>query len=259
MCSSDLSKESIFSGLNNLKVCSVLSEQFSAFFGFTQDEVAALMQDSNMADKLPDVKKWYDGYQFGQTEIYNPWSIIHFIDAGGKFDAYWVNVSQNAILKDMLARVGVERERALFALVRGETVDIPLWENTVFGELYENDVNLFTMLLTAGYLKVIKKWKDEENETWGSLKIPNEEIRIAYRREIVSNIVPCTGERILVVMLNAMTQGDGKTFAEKLTTVLRDFVSYHDTAFESFYHGLLLGFAVWLNGKYTVESNAESG
>ena len=254
-----VSKESIFSGLNNLKVCSVLSEQFSAFFGFTQEEVATLMNESNMPDKLPDLKEWYDGYLFGQTEIYNPWSIISFIDTGGELAAYWINVSQNAILKDMLARLGDERRELLFSLVKGNTVDMPLLEHTVLTELYESDLNLFTMLLTAGYLKVIKKWRDEQNETWGRLKIPNEEIRIAYRREIINNIVPRSGERILVTLLTAMTRGDDKTFAEKLSTVLRDFVSYHDTASESFYHGLLLGLSVWLNGKYNVESNAESG
>ena len=208
---------------------------------------------------MPDLKRWYDGYQVGETEIYNPWSIINFLKHGGELAAYWINVSQNAILKDMLTKMDGERREALFSLVNGGTVDMPLYENTVFTELYENDVNLFTMLLTAGYLKVIKKWKDDANEMWGRLKIPNEEIRIAYRREIVNNIVPRFGQPILVTMLNAMTRGDAKTFAEKLSTVLRDFVSYHDTASESFYHGLLLGISVWLKGKYNIESNGESG
>ena len=254
-----VSKESIFSGLNHFEVHGVLSNLYTDVFGFTVAEVERLVAYYGIEDKLPDLKRWYDGYQFGETEIYNPWSIINFLKHGGELAAYWINVSQNAILKDMLAKMDGERREALFSLVNGGTVDMPLYENTVFTELYENDVNLFTMLLTAGYLKVIKKWKDDANEMWGRLKIPNEEIRIAYRREIVNNIVPRFGQPILVTMLNAMTRGDAKTFAEKLSTVLRDFVSYHDTASESFYHGLLLGISVWLKGKYNIESNGESG
>ena len=254
-----VSKESIFSGLNHFKVCSTTFDKFTALFGFTQDEVTALMRENDMEDKLPDVKKWYDGYQFGKTEIYNPWSVIRFIDAGGKLAAYWINVSGNVILKDMLARVDSDRREKLTALLNGGTVDSPIEEGIVYSQIFTNRAALFTMLLTAGYLKAIDTWQDEYYEEWARLKIPNLEIWTAYRREIANYIVPTNGEALLRDMTNAMIGGNAAKFAEYLTDVLRDFVSYHDTASESFYHGLLLGLTIGLQGKYTVESNAESG
>ena len=254
-----VSKESIFSGLNHFDVHGVLSNNFSDAFGFTQAEVDEMMRYYEIESELPELKKWYDGYQFGKSEIYNPWSIINFVQKGSLFRAYWINVSGNVILKDMLARVDANRREQLTTLLNGGTIDTPLEEGIVYSQIFTSQTALFSMLLTSGYLKAIKTWQDEYHEEWIRLKIPNLEIWTAYRREIANYIVPTSGEILLRDMTTAMTNGNATKFAEHLAAVLRDFVSYHDTASESFYHGLLLGLSVGLFGKYTIESNAESG
>ena len=255
-----ISKESIFSGLNNLKVCSVLSNHYSDIFGFTQTEAARLMEECGAADKVAELAKWYDGYQFGKAEIYNPWSVIQYLDNGCEFRPYWLNTSGNSILQDLLARVDSRRQRELEGLLHGIGVESPVMEEVVYSDLAENRDALFMMLMTAGYLKPVKTWKDEDCADWALLQIPNLEVRMAYRKEILGHIVPSQGESLLRDMLRAMSAGDTEAFSEHLSYILRDFVSYHDTAQpESFYHGLMLGFSVLLDGKYRVESNRESG
>ena len=255
-----ISKESIFSGLNNLDVCSVLSNSYAECFGFTQDDVEKLMQDSGVSDKLPELKQWYDGYRFGQTEIYNPWSVINFVKNGCQFRPYWLNTSGNSILKELLEKVDKRRKTDLQGLLCGKSIKTPITENMVYDDIPKNRDALFMMLMTTGYLKPVKIWKDEENTEWVSLKIPNAEVRTAYRREILNHIAPTQGELLLHDMLASMADGDAVGFSENLSDILRDFVSFYDTAQpESFYHGLLLGFAVLMEGRYRVESNRESG
>ncbi|MBQ7479236.1 MAG: AAA family ATPase, partial [Selenomonadaceae bacterium] len=255
-----VSKESIFSGLNNLKVCSVLSDAYSDIFGFTQQEVARLMEECGVGDKLQELKKWYDGYRFGQVEIYNPWSVIRYIDEGCKCQPYWMNTSGNSILKDLLRRVDTRRHKELQGLVQGKAVESPVLENIVYADIHRNRDALFMMLMTTGYLKPVETWKEEDCADWVRLKIPNLEVRMAYRKEILGHIVPSQGETLLRDMLRSMTDGDAEGFRENLSDLLRDFVSYHDIAQpESFYHGLILGLSVMLDGEYRVASNRESG
>ena len=255
-----ISKESIFSGLNNLRVCSVLSEQYSEAFGFTHEETAKLMEDCGVKDKLPELRKWYDGYKFGSVEIYNPWSVVRYISEGCKFGAYWINVSGNSILRVLLERVTPKRQKELESLLHGGSVDACIMENIVYDDIRGNRDVLFMMLLTTGYLKAVRTWKDKRERDWGSLEIPNTEIRMAYEDEILLQLAPAQGSTILRDMLDAMVEGDTEEFCENLSAILRDFVSYHDAAQpESFYHGLILGLSVLLDGEYRVESNRESG
>ena len=256
-----VSKESIFSGLNNLKVCSVLSDSYCDIFGFTQEEAARLMEECGVGDKLPELKKWYDGYRFGQADIYNPWSVINFIKNGCKFQPYWMNTSGNSILKDLLRRVDMRRHKELQGLVQGKPVESPVLENIIYADIHTNRDTLFMMLMTTGYLKPVEVWKNRTGRDWVRLMVPNMEVRLAYEAEILNHIVPSQGETLLRDMLRSMTDGDAEGFRENLSDLLRDFVSYHDTAAqpESFYHGLVLGLAVLLDGEYRVESNRESG
>ncbi len=255
-----VSKESIFSGLNNLSVCSVLSDRYSDSFGFTQEEAARLMEECGAADKLPELKRWYDGYQFGTMEIYNPWSVVQYIDNGCKFRPYWLNTSGNSILRDLLAQVDERRQRELEGLLQGKAVEAPVLENLVYADIRTNRDALFMMLMTAGYLKPVEIWQDEEYMEWAKLKIPNVEIRTAYRKEILNYIVPRKGGVLLRDMMKAMASGDVKGFSEVLSEILRDFVSYHDAAqAETFYHGFMLGISVLMEGEYRVASNRESG
>ena len=255
-----ISKESIFSGLNNLKVCSVLSNHYNDIFGFTQDEAARLLAECGAADKVAELARWYDGYLFGSAEIYNPWSVVQYLDNGCEFRPYWLNTSGNSILKDLLTKVDRRRQKELEGLLHGIGVESPVMEEVVYSDLTDSRDALFMMLMTAGYLKPVKTWKDEDCAEWALLQIPNLEVRMAYRKEILGHIVPSQGESLLRDMLRAMTTGDTEEFSECLSCILRDFVSYHDTAQpESFYHGLMLGFSVLLDGKYQVKSNRESG
>ena len=256
-----VSKESIFSGLNNLRVCSVLSERYSDIFGFTQEEADHLLAVCGLDEKRGDLKKWYDGYIFGSSEIYNPWSVISFIDNDCKFQPYWLNTSGNGILKTLLARIDARKEADLKSLLEGKALNTPLRENIVYADLNSDRNTLYMMLLTSGYLKALKTWKDEYYEDWVRLAVPNLEIRLAYRYEVVENIVPHQGQIVLMDLMEAMTDGRTEDFAGYWSELLRDFVSFHDSGHnpESFYHGLLLGLSVWLEGRYRVESNKESG
>ena len=256
-----VSKESIFSGLNNLRVCSVLSNRYSDILGFTQGETDQLLSGCGMEDQRENLKKWYDGYLFGGTEIYNPWSVIQFIENDCKFKPYWLNTSGNGILKDLLARIDARKGEDLAGLMQGRPVNARINENIIYADINSDRETLYMLLLTSGYLKAVKIWQDEYQDEWASLQIPNWEIRRAFRDEILTNIVPHQGQIVLMDMLSAMRAGQVTDFAKYLSELLRDFVSYHDSDYspESFYHGLMLGFAVWLDGLYRVVSNRESG
>ena len=257
-----VSKESIFSGLNNLKVCSVLSDAYCDIFGFTQGEAARLMEECGAGDKLQDLKKWYDGYRFGSVEIYNPWSVIRYVDEGCKFQRYWINVSGNSILKVLLEHVDEKRREELHQLLQlGEaSVEALVDEGTVYSDIREDENALYMMLLTTGYLKSVENWQDRRGRWWCRLQIPNREVLLAYEDEILGKVVGRGNRVTLFEMLDAMASGKVERFQTYLGKILKDSVSYHDTAQpESFYHGLILGFSVLMEDEYRVESNRESG
>ena len=257
-----VSKESIFSGLNNLKVCSVLSDAYCDIFGFTQGEAARLMEECGAGDKLQDLRKWYDGYRFGSVEIYNPWSVIRYVDEGCKFQRYWINVSGNSILKVLLEHVDEKRREELHQLLQlGEaSVEALVDEGTVYSDIREDENALYMMLLTTGYLKSVENWQDRRGRWWCRLQIPNREVLLAYEDEILGKVVGRGNRVTLFEMLDAMASGKVERFQTYLGKILKDSVSYHDTAQpESFYHGLILGFSVLMEDEYRVESNRESG
>ena len=258
-----ISKESIFSGLNNLKVCSVLSDQYSDILGFTQEEAAKLMEDCGFGGNLPELKKWYDGYRFGHTEIYNPWSVIQFVDNGCQFRPYWINSSGNAILKVLLEHVDEERREELEGLMQGIPVEAAVDEGVVYGDIRASSNALYMMMLTTGYLKAVDvDWNPAEGDlAICKLCIPNTEIRMIYRKEILGWMATSSDIIHLQQMLRAMLAGDAKTFQRRLEKLLAGIVSFHDPKQnpENFYHGLMLGFSVLMNDSYRVESNRESG
>ena len=257
-----ISKESIFSGLNNLDVCGVLTELYNDAMGFTQEEAAKLMADCGAADKVAELAKWYDGYRFGQAEIYNPWSVINFVQHGCKFQRYWINVSGNSILQVLLKNVDEARYEELQSLLRFREayVDAMMDEGIIYPDIETDDNALYMMLLTTGYLKAIETWQDRRGRWWCRLQIPNREVLLAYEDEVLAKVAGPSNRVPLFAMLNAMTAGKASVFQKHLSKILRDMVSYHDTAQpESFYHGLMLGLTVLMEGEYRVESNRESG
>ena len=254
-----VAKESIFSGLNNLKVCSVLSEAYSDAFGFTGEEVARMAADLQMEDKLPEIRAWYDGYSFGGSEIYNPWSVIMYFDAKCKPAPYWVNTSGNGIIKYMLDRLDGRGREDLQSLMDGNTISKQVQEGIIYEEIGSNADDLYTMLLTTGYLKCTSS-QDSLLGTYMDLQIPNLEILRLFTREIAQNFTGYRGVSDITNMMDEMLKGNAVLFEEDLNRILRNSVSYHDAANgESFYHGMMLGFCVLLKDSHIVESNRESG
>ena len=254
-----VAKESIFSGLNNLKVCSVLSEAYSDVFGFTGEEVARMAADLQMEDKLPEIREWYDGYSFGGSEIYNPWSVIMYFDAKCKPAPYWVNTSGNGIIKYMLDRLDGRGREDLQSLMDGNTISKQVQEGIIYEEIGSNADDLYTMLLTTGYLKCTSS-QDSLLGTYMDLQIPNLEILRLFTREIAQNFTGYRGVSDITNMMDEMLKGHAVLFEEDLNRILRNSVSYHDAANgESFYHGMMLGFCVLLKDTHIVESNRESG
>ena len=251
--------ESSFSGLNNLKVCSVLSEDYSDIFGFTGQEVGRMAADLQMEDKLPEIRAWYDGYSFGGSEIYNPWSVIMYFDAKCKPAPYWVNTSGNGIIKYMLDRLDGRDREDLQSLMDGNTISKQVQEGIIYEEIGSNADDLYTMLLTTGYLKCIRS-QDSLLGTYMDLQIPNLEILRLFTREIAQNFTGYRGVSDITNMMDEMLKGNAVLFEEDLNRILRNSVSYHDAANgESFYHGMMLGFCVLLKDSHIVESNRESG
>ena len=254
-----VAKESIFSGLNNLKVCSVLSEAYSDVFGFTGEEVARMAADLQLEDKLPEIREWYDGYSFGGSEIYNPWSVIMYFDAKCKPAPYWVNTSGNGIIKYMLDRLDGRGREDLQSLMDGNTISKQVQEGIIYEEIGSNADDLYTMLLTTGYLKCTSS-QDSLLGTYMDLQIPNLEILRLFTREIAQNFTGYRGVSDITNMMDEMLKGNAVLFEEDLNRILRNSVSYHDAANgESFYHGMMLGFCVLLKDSHIVESNRESG
>ena len=253
-----VAKESIFSGLNNLMVCSVLSEDYNDVIGFTYEEVARMADTVGRQDRLPELKEWYDGYNFGGAEIYNPWSVIQYFQAKCKPGAYWVNTSANGIIQRMVQGMGKATERQLQRLMDGGSVWAIVNENVIYAEIGNNADDLYSILMNTGYLKPVNINSEDREEV--ELQIPNKEIFSLFRTEIFRNMNGYRGITYVRHMLESMLNGDLDEFDMNLESILKNNASFHDTANgESFYHGMMLGFCVLLKDTHIVKSNRESG
>ena len=256
-------KESIFSDLNNLEVCSVLSDTYSDVFGFTYAEVEKMAHDLGHPEQLPVIKDWYDGYRFGESEIYNPWSVIYFFRKNNKPSAYWMNTSSNGILQDMLEEAGADRLQEMRTLLEGGTVWTQVDERIVYSDLRYSDSALYTLLLTTGYLTAVSEAQDDDDgySTY-ELRIPNREIRSVFSSEIMKHIATGLDINEFVILRRSLFHGHIAEFEKRLQKILLRIVSTYDTANrESFYHGFMLGLVAMLaiGRRYEVKSNRESG
>lgn len=254
-----IAKESIFSGLNNLAVYSVLSNKYSDVFGFSADEVQQIADDTGIDDKFAEMKKWYDGYRFGGSEIYNPWSIINYIDNDCMPMPYWVHTSGNSILHELLPQADYLRIRSLQGLLDDRPIAVSLNENVIYGQLSREQSALYTLLLMTGYLTVQSSSSTSYNRYL--LRIPNEEIKQVYSIEILNTLAEGIDQDSFDGLFDALLAGQKQDFEYRLQQILLHFVSAYDAANkESFYHGFMLGMtALFLNKQYTIESNRESG
>ena len=258
-----ISKESIFTGLNNLETDSVLHTRYADSFGFTEDEVKAMLAYYDLAAELPEVKRWYDGYLFNETEIYNPWSILKYVndrkDKVTKFALpYWSNTSSNSIVREMVGEADEMAKTDLETLINDGTIEKPVHEDITYGDIHQSQDNLWNFLFFTGYLKKISERKDESGETlYLTMAIPNTEIKTIYKNSIAYWFEQRMKETDRSPLKHALETGDCEAAEDFINRQLADTISYYDYA-ENFYHGFMAGLLVNIGG-YRVKSNRESG
>jgi hypothetical protein len=262
-----VARESIFSGLNNLRVYSLLHPRFATHFGFTDDEVTALLARAGLRERQGEVQAWYDGYLFGGHVIYNPWSVLCFIEdaeVGMAPQPYWLATSSNDLIKRVL-EVRASRLHAVFeALLAGEAVERVIDENVVLDALDTDDDALWSLLVFAGYLRPEKHARGADGRDWYRLMIPNREVRMVYadtfRRWMKARMHGHGAD--LDALTRALLGGDAQTFEQQLQAFARNMLSYHDAGTrnpEHLYHGFVLGLLAVLEPAFRVRSNRESG
>ena len=258
-----IAKESIFSGFNNPGVYTLLSPKFSDSFGFTEEEVKTMLTDFQLLDMYDGVQLWYNGYLFGGKVIYNPWSIINFMNSGEKkCRPYWVNTSDNEIVETLLTRQGTELEEELEQLIRGESIEKAIDENIILKAALLREDLLWSFLLMGGYLKQTDERRDAASgKIFYKLSIPNEEVKITYTGIIDRYFSSKIENKKLEIMLKALIEGDVELFEEMLQKVVHAVCSYHDFGDEpeKVYHALVAGMLTWITNTHDIKSNRESG
>ena len=255
-----ITKENIFSALNNLEVDSVFRLGHPEAFGFTAADVEKIAHDFHREDKLEELRDWYDGYRFAGQEIYNPWSVVNYFYHDCRPRAYWVNTSGNSILGEMLRRAKRTTMDELATLLQGGTVTSDVDEGFIYDEIYRNEDALYTMLVTTGYLTVDHSEEDELGLK-AFLVLPNREIRALFRREVLRRYRSDDMDVSLVDLMHAFVTGDIETVRDGLAQYLLVLTSSFDTAkgHESVYHGFTLGMTATLLDRFRIRSNHESG
>ena len=243
-------KAGIFSDLNNLRVYSILDKQYSDFFGFTEKEVEKMLIDFNIEYNLPEVKSWYDGYEFGDTEVYNPWSILNFVQ-NRELEGYWIGTSGNFLIKEVLKDSNSEINISLEKLFNGEKIEEVITGNSDLSSLLSYH-EIWELLLFSGYLTVDKKIDEDVY----SLRLPNKEIRKFFKNEFIDITFGASEFR---KTMETLKNNKIEEFEKNLQNILLKSTSYMDGKNENFYHGLFLGMSFYLDNKYLVKSNREAG
>lgn len=256
-----ISKESIFTGLNNLNVVSIISNNYAEYFGFVQQEVEEMLSYYGMSDRIAEAKQWYDGYLFGETEVYNPWSIINYVngitDGGIPYPRpFWANTSSNSIVRELVAKADVTVKKEIEWLMDFGTIEKPIHEDITYGEIDKTQDNLWNFLFFTGYLKAVSV-RFEGINVYLTLAIPNMEILYIYENSIKDWFREQVKVTDFSKMYEAVLSGDARTFQENIVAQLRRSISYYDTV-EQFYHGFMLGILSPLKD-YRVLSNREGG
>lgn len=259
-----VSKESIFSDLNNLKVISATSEKYEECFGFTQEEVFAALDEYGLSDRTQQVKDWYDGFSFGEKkDIYNPWSIINFLDEK-KVGAYWANTSSNSLVGKLLREGSPEIKKTFERLLAGETIRVEIDEQIVYDQLSAKKNAIWSFLLASGYLKVVRTtFVEDTGHIYHDLALTNKEVRIMFENMIQDWFSADSGYSDFI---SALLAGDLKAMNVYMNKVTAEMFSCFDTGKkpseeepERFYHGFVLGLMVELADRYVITSNRESG
>ena len=246
-------KAGIFSDLNNLKVYSILEKEYSDFYGFTQEEVEKALKDFNIEYELPEVKAWYDGYRFGNSDVYNPWSILNFFQSE-ELRPYWIETSGNFLINNVLKNVSTETIEVLENLFNGISMEENISGNSDLSVLMGED-EIWELLLFSGYLTIDEKIGESYEDIY-TLRLPNREVKEFFRKKFIDVNF---GESTFRKSMEALKKNNIKDFEKYLQNILLKSTSFHDTKSEIFYHSLILGMMFYLDRDYIVKSNEESG
>lgn len=251
-----VAKESIFSGMNNLKTNSILDNSYSSYFGFTNEEVKDMLAYYEYEDKYQEILEWYDGYRFGNTEIFNPWSVINYISDQCFPKAFWQSTGSNDIIGEIIGTATPEITENLYKLFCGNTITTYVDTSVIYPEVQNNPYSIYSFLLVAGYLKVAAKYPQNDGNYMCDVAIPNKEILYVYEKEVLNRT---NQNNVSISIHQAIFSKDTR----KLQSLLEDFmlksISTMDGANEAFYHGMMLGLCAVLGSQYKVRSNRESG
>ena len=251
-----VAKESIFSGMNNLKTNSILDNNYSSYFGFTNEEVREMLAYYDYEDKYQEICEWYDGYRFGNSEIFNPWSVINYISDQCFPKAFWQSTGSNDIIGEIIETATPEINENLYKLFCGNTVTTYVDTSVIYPEVQSNPNSIYSFLLVAGYLKVAEIYPQNDGNYMCDVAIPNKEILYVYEKEVLNRT---NQNNVSISIHQAIFSKD----ASKLQSLLEDFmlksISTMDGASEAFYHGMMLGLCAVLGSQYKVRSNRESG
>ncbi len=256
-----ISRESIFTGMNNLKIISVLNKNYDEHFGFASDEVRQMCEDYGMPEKYDTIKEWYDGYVFGDANVYNPWSVVLYMsdllaDRDELPASYWANTSSNSIVRSLIERADRNTKDEIERVIDGKTVEKPVHEDITYGEIYSSMDHLWNFMFFTGYFRKEGE-RMEAGQKYITLAIPNEEVRCIFRSKVMGWFREEVGKRDLSRLFGALTGRDTAVMREEIEIMLWTTISYHDY-YESFYHGFLAGILYGMEG-YVVKSNREGG
>ena len=251
-----VAKESIFSGLNNLVVNSILDKPYSQYFGFTKDEVEQMLTYYGYQEKLTEVCEWYDGYLFGNTEIFNPWSVINYVSEECFPKAFWQSTGSNDIIGEIISSADDDIIKSLYQLLNGDTVTSYVDTSVIYPKVQSDPYSIYSFLLVAGYLKVSKTYPQNDGNYMCEIAIPNKEIAFVYEKEVLDK----TGRTSFAIEIQqAIFTGNAAKLQKLLEKFMLNSISVFDGTNESFYHGMMLGLCAALSNQYRIKSNSESG
>ena len=257
-----ISKESIFTGLNNLKTISILDEKYDEYFGFTDGEVRKMCGDFGLSDKYDTFRDWYNGYVFGKANVYNPWSVIQFMDDLKQNPdwfprSYWANTSSNSIVRKLIERADDSVKGEIEHLIDGGVIEKPVHEDITYDEIYRTMDNMWNFMFFTGYFRKVEERMDDNDIRWLTMRLPNREVRYIFREKVMSWFQERIQEKDLTGLYTAFVNKDTAALEEELGQIMLETISSMDEN-ESYYHGLVAGLLSPMKG-YRTKSNREAG
>lgn len=248
-------KENIF---GDITINSVLDSRYSSYFGFTSEEIKEMAEYYGVSDKYDELCEWYDGYRFGRTEIFNPWSVINYFNNGCESRAFWLSTGSNDIIGEIIAGADKEIYEKLTSLVNGEAFTTYIDTGVIYPQIKNNPSTVYSFLLVTGYLKVLRTTPAFNGDFMCEVALPNKEISLVYHKEILQQLNSIIPAPVAISVQEAIFSGDNIKLQKLIQDLLMQSASSFDTAGENFYHGFMLGLCALLGG-FFVSSNRESG